>query len=69
VLGERVKATPTISVLLIRLPMIGSSPHRKVITMITGMCGKSFQSRKAEVRVVLIAEITICAPITVSKLW
>ena len=33
--GEIVKPTPTMSVLLMMLPMMGSNPHKKVSTMIT----------------------------------
>jgi hypothetical protein len=56
-------------VLLIKLPIIGSSPQRKVTPMTTAACGRPILRMKMAVRTVLMQEMMICAPRTVSKLW
>ena len=67
--GETVSPIPTISVLLIRLPITGMSPHRSDAPIITTACGNPTASTKIAVRTALMAEVTICGPITVAKLW
>ena len=69
IFGEMVKLMLTMTVLLTRLPMTGSRPQRKVTPMTTTACGRSTAKTKMEVRAVLMDEMMICAPMTVTKLW
>ena len=55
-------------VLLTRLPTIGTRPHKNVAAMINAPCGSCTDNTKMAVRIVLIKEIRICAPMTVAKL-
>ena len=69
ILGEMVKLMPTMMVLLIRLPTTGSRPQKNVMPMTTAAYGSDTARTKIEVSAVLMEEMIICAPITVTKQW
>ena len=59
---------PTTIELLMRLPITGNSPQRKVMPITTNGLGKWTANTKIVVKAVLMAEMIICAPMTVAKL-
>jgi hypothetical protein len=59
IFGETVKPIPTMTVLLIRLPTTGISPHRNVMPTTTTGCGRPTARTKMVVKTVLMAEMTI----------
>jgi hypothetical protein len=67
-LNEMVNARPTMITLLIRLPTIGSRPHKNVTAITSGAYGSRIITTNNAVNVVLISEMVIWAPITVAKL-
>src|SRR5580692_3126490 len=67
--GETMNPSATTRLLLMRLPITGRNPQRNVSPTATTNCGRPMATMKIAVRMVLTAEIVICALVTIAKLW